>query len=95
MTVAATSRMAYEAHAAAGKVSAQQQQLLDAMEYDKAYSRLELVGLTNIELSSVCGLVKELLQIGMLAELSPRPCKVTGMTVRPVTKGVAIPGLMR
>jgi hypothetical protein len=84
MSVTATSRKAYNEHKAAGKLSQQQMDILDALEIGFGFSRSELVEVTGIRLSSVCGRVNEMLQLGVLAELEPRRCTVTGRTVRPV-----------
>ena len=84
--IAETSVIAYKEHKAAGKVGSQALSLFDAMEFHKDYSRRELAGLTGLELSSVCGRVNEMLQIGMLKEVSQRKCKITGKTVKPVVK---------
>lgn len=84
--IAETSVIAYKEHKAAGKVGSQAMSLFDAMEFHKDYSRRELANLAGLELSSVCGRVNEMLQIGMLKEVSQRKCKVTGKTVKPVIK---------
>ena len=86
MSVAQTSIDAYKEHRAKGKVGSQAMSLFDAMQFHEDYSRRELAGLTGLELSSICGRVNEMLQIGMLKEVSPRKCKVTGKTVKPVVK---------
>lgn len=86
MSVAQTSINAYKEHQAQGKVGTQAMRIFDAMAFGKDYSRRELVGLTGLELSSVCGRVNEMVQIGMLREVMPRKCKVTGKTVKPVVK---------
>lgn len=84
--IAETSIIAYKEHKAAGKVGSQALSLFDAMEFHKDYSRRELANLAGLELSSVCGRVNEMLQIGMLKEVSSRKCKITGKTVKPVVK---------
>lgn len=84
--ISETSVIAYKEHKAAGKVGSQAMSLFDAMEFHKDYSRRELANLAGLELSSVCGRVNEMLQIGMLKEVSQRKCKVTGKTVKPVVK---------
>jgi len=86
MTVAETSIIAYKEHRATGKVGSQSMNIFDTMQFYSDYSRRELVALTGLELSSICGRVNEMLQIGMLKEVSPRKCKVTGKTVKPVVK---------
>ncbi len=86
MSVAKTSIDAYKQHKAEGKVGAQAMRIFDAMLFGKDYSRRELMGITGLELSSICGRVNEMLQIGMIKEVAPRKCKVTGKTVKPVVK---------
>ena len=86
MTVAETSIIAYKEHKAAGKVGSQAMSIFDAMDFHKDYSRRELVAVTGLELSSVCGRVNEMLQVGMLKEVSQRKCKITGKTIKPVVK---------
>lgn len=82
--VADTSVTAYREHRDTGKVSRQAQIILSAMIPDRTYSRRELAKATRLELSSVCGRVHELLAIGLLEEVSPRPCSITCKTVHPV-----------
>jgi hypothetical protein len=86
MSVAFTSIDAYKEHKAQGKVGTQAQHILDFIVFGKDYSRREIAGLTGLELSSVCGRVNELLEIGALKEVMPRKCKVTGKTIKPVVK---------
>lgn len=86
MTVAETSIIAYKQHRATGKVGSQALSIFDAMDFHKDYSRRELVAVTGLELSSVCGRVNEMLQAGMLKEVSSRKCKITGKTIKPVVK---------
>lgn len=86
MTVASTSIAAYREHQAAGKIGLQAQKILDTMLAGKDYSRRELAALAGLELSSVCGRVNEMLGIGLIEEGPPRKCKVTGKTVRPVSR---------
>ena len=86
MSVAFTSVDAYKEHKAAGKVGTQAQHILDFLAFGKDYSRREIAGITGLELSSVCGRVNELLEVGALKEVPPRKCKVTGKTIKPVVK---------
>jgi hypothetical protein len=86
MTVALTSLIAYEEHKEAGKIGAQAQLILDRMQFGVDYSRRELIKLTGLELSSICGRVNELLHKGFLKELDQRPCAVTNKTIKPITK---------
>ena len=68
MTVAQTSIQAYKEHRATGKVGLQARAILDFMNPGESYSRRELHVLTGLELSSICGRVNELLEMGMLKE---------------------------
>ena len=86
MSVAPTSIAAYRDHQAAGKIGLQSQQILDTMLPGRDYSRRELSAFAGLELSSVCGRVNEMLGIGMIEEGPPRKCKVTGKTIKPVSK---------
>jgi hypothetical protein len=86
MTVAQTSISAYKEHIATGKVGAQAQAILDFMNQGDNYSRRELSVLTGLELSSICGRVNELLEVGLLVEGTKRKCMVTKKTVCPVIK---------
>lgn len=86
MTVAETSITSYHDHRASGRLSAQCQHILDAMHAGWPYSRRELVEITQLELSSICGRVNELVAIGLLTEGAPRKCNITGRMVKPVLK---------
>jgi hypothetical protein len=86
MTVADTSIQAYKEHQAEGKVGTQSNSIYRIMQAGKDYSRRELVAVTLIELSSVCGRVHELLQLGLLKEGKKRKCRITGKTIVPVYK---------
>jgi len=90
MTVASTSINAYKEHRASGKLGAQAQEIFNAMQFNVTYSRRELVKLTGLELSSVCGRVNELVSIGLLIEMPARKCMVTGKTIKPVAKSQLI-----
>ena len=91
MTVAQTSLDAYREHRASGMIGKQAQQILDALKMGETLSRRELMLATGLEISSVCGRVNELLSIGMLEELSPRRCSITGKRVSPVRKPLTLP----
>lgn len=84
MSVSTTSIAAYKDHREAGKVSAQARSILDAMKPGIKYSRRELVEITGLELSSICGRVHELLGSKLIREDTPRKCRITGKTVKPV-----------
>jgi hypothetical protein len=86
MSVAETSIIAYKEHKATGKVGSQAMRIFEAIGFDIDYSRREIVQATGLELSSVCGRVNEMLQVGMLKEVSARKCKITGKTIKPVVK---------
>lgn len=86
MSVAMTSAQAYREHRETGKVGQQAQKILDAMIDGVGYSRRELARASRLELSSVCGRVNELLQIGMLHEGEPRKCLITQKKIIPVFK---------
>lgn len=86
MSVAETSVMAYKEHRATGKVGSQAMYIFETMGFNKDYSRREIVQITGLELSSVCGRINEMLQSGMLKEVLPRKCKVTGKTIKPIVK---------
>ena len=86
MSVAETSVMAYKEHRATGKVGSQAMYIFEALEFNKGYSRREIVEITGLELSSVCGRINEMLQSGMIEELVPRKCNVTGKTIKPIVK---------
>jgi hypothetical protein len=89
MTVADTSIEAYHEHRDSGRLGAQHLHILDQMRPGWGYSRRELMLITGLELSSICGRVNELVKLGMLQEQSPRKCGITGRRVVPVIK----PGL--
>jgi hypothetical protein len=86
MGVAITSIFAYKEHKETGKVGNQAMSIFHKMDLNKDYSRREIVQLTGLELSSVCGRVNEMLQAGLLKEVSQRKCSVTGKTIKPVVK---------
>lgn len=86
MTVAETSIEAYHWHRDTGRLSAQCLHILDSMQPGWSYSRRELIEITGLELSSICGRVNELLAMGLLEELAPRKCNMTGRSVIPVRK---------
>jgi len=84
MSVRDTSIEAYHAHVESGAFSRQEKVLLKAFHYHIDYSRSELSEATGIKVSSVCGAVFALVQRGVLVEGPKRPCKITGVTIRPV-----------
>jgi hypothetical protein len=88
MPVTDTSIQAYHEHRSEGKVNTQANSIYRSMQVGKDYSRRELVAITLIELSSVCGRVNELLQLGLLKEGKKRKCRITGKTIIPVYKDI-------
>jgi len=86
MTVADTSIAAYREHSDSGKLGSQAQHILDCMRPGWDYSRRELIAVTGLELSSICGRVNELLAVGLLQETAPRKCGITGKRITPVVK---------
>lgn len=84
MSVSDTSIEAYVEHKETGKLGRQASTLIEKMTPNKDYSRKELSRETGIELSAVCGRVNELLSIGLLEELEPRKCTITGKRIHPI-----------
>lgn len=84
MTVAETSVLAYRHHEKTGKLSAQCQHILACLNPGRDYSRRELIAITDMELSSITGRVNELVGVGLLVELAPRKCRLTGRSITPV-----------
>lgn len=85
--VAITSAMAYQEHAAAGRVGRQAEDILRFISKHKraaGWSRNELAEKTGIRLSSVCGRVNELLACGALVTGPMRQCLITERTINPV-----------
>lgn len=90
MSVSTTSREAYKEHRDTGKLGQQAQRILTAMIDGQGYSRRELARAMGLELSSVCGRVNELLQVGLLVEGEARRCSVTHKRIHPVFKSNGI-----
>ena len=86
MTVASTSKQAYEEHILSGKLGMQATLIYKFMKPGVSYSRRELSKLIGIELSSVCGRVNELLEMGLIEEGSKRKCIISGKLISPVIK---------
>ena len=84
MAVADTSIDAYIEHKESGKIGKQAEYILNSLQDGKSYSRRELANKFNLELSSVCGRVNELMAEGLLEETDKRACEVTGKTINPV-----------
>lgn len=85
MSVADTSLDAYREHRAAGRLSAQQKKVM-LFFHSKGgeHTRSELSERIPMRLSSVCGRVNELIDLGYLVEGERRPCKVTGCGAHPL-----------
>lgn len=80
-----TSRDALVEHRETGKLSAQQQQVFAALtRTGQAFTRAELARHTGLPTSSICGRVKELLDLLVIVEDPRRPCAVTGKSAHPV-----------
>lgn len=86
MTVAETSIRAYHEHRDTGKLGKQAQHILTCMDPMESYSRRELAKICNLELSSICGRVNELLAVDLVREAPPRKCLITGKMIKPVFK---------
>lgn len=84
MNIADTSIAAYREHKETGKLGRQAAKILEGMSPSKDYSRKELSKELGIELSAICGRVNELLALGLLEELEPRKCNITGKRIHPI-----------
>lgn len=76
----------YHLHQRSGKLGDQEQAVLDflAQHPGKNFSRSELSEAIALRLSSVCGRVNKLLELGLISERSKRACSITGKTISPV-----------
>lgn len=82
MTVARTSRQAYEELIASGKAATQRGLILKAMlRFTQGLSRRSLARVTGLEINAVCGRVNELVKDGVLREDREVRCVVTGKMV--------------
>jgi hypothetical protein len=72
-----TSRDAYHAHRASGKLTAQQKQVFAAIG-ERDWTRQELAKATGLGVNVICGRVKELLDANVLEECGRRTCAATG-----------------
>jgi hypothetical protein len=86
MSVAETSIIAYHEHRDTGKIGKQAQHILNCMDPMESYSRRELARACNLELSSVCGRINELLAVDLVRESPPRKCSITRKMIKPVFK---------
>ena len=75
-----TSRISYNKLKATGKLSRQQSQIMAFLEAHpgRNWTRQELAGELKYGINTLCGRVKELLDMGAIRELQRRVCKVTG-----------------
>lgn len=85
MSVADTSRDAYESHRASGELGAQQRKvMLFFHTHGGEHTRSEVAAKVGMRLSSVCGRVNELIKLGYLVEGPRRPCRETNINAHPV-----------
>lgn len=85
MTVADTSLDAYRDHRDSGELGAQQRKVMLFFHTKGGeHTRAELAERVPMRLSSVCGRVNELIEMGYLAEGPRRRCSVTGRNAHPV-----------
>lgn len=86
MTVASTSRAAYDELRSTGKLSHRQQQVMAVIQPDRDYSLQELVMLSGLPINCVSGRVKELKSapLNALEHGEQRACTITGATIHPV-----------
>lgn len=83
--IADTSLDAYREHRDSGELGAQQKKIMLFYHLEGGeFTRSELAEKIGMRLSSVCGRVFELLDMGYLVEGARRPCKVTGINAHPV-----------
>lgn len=80
----------YYAHRDSGRLSTQQQLIMDRIGASNRqhgphnFSLREITRITGLEINAVSGRVNELKQIGLLVEDTPRPCRVSGKKITPV-----------
>jgi hypothetical protein len=85
LSVAETSLDAYREHRESGELGAQQKKIMLFFHLKGGeHTRSELAEKIPMRLSSVCGRVNELIDLGFLVEGFRRPCKVTGRNAHPV-----------
>lgn len=83
--IADTSRDAYREHRDSGELGAQQKKIMIFFHTKGGeHTRSELAEKVPMRLSSVCGRVNELIEMGYLTEGARRPCTVTGTNAHPV-----------
>jgi len=86
---------AYRRHIDSGKALTQWVRIYRTLKHYGPKTRAELEQCTGFRISSVCGRVKELLDAGMLEELSRRECSVTGEQAHPVAVATRWPAMPR
>lgn len=80
-----TSRDALADHKETGKLGKQQQAVFSVLTLTgMAFTRAELAKHMGLPCSSICGRVKELLDLQVIVEDSRRPCAVTGKSAHAV-----------
>lgn len=83
--IADTSLDAYRAHRDSGELGAQQKKIMIFFHTKGGeFTRSELADKLGMRLSSVCGRVFELVEMGYLVEAERRPCRITGVNAHPV-----------
>ena len=83
--IADTSLDAYTEHRDSGRLGEQQRRLMEWLHLNPGqYTRSELAKRTGIRLSSICGRVNELIELGYLEEAERRRCTETGRSAHPV-----------
>ena len=79
-----TSRIAYKQLIEEGKSHTQKSCIVRLLKHEYPLSRREISKATNIELSSVSGRVKELIELDILEEVTMRKCMFSKKLVKPV-----------
>ncbi len=80
-----TSREAFADHKETGRLGKQQQAVFSALTRSGlAFTRAELAQHMGIPVASICGRVKELLDLKVIVEDARRPCSVTQKNAHPV-----------
>ena len=84
--IADTSRIAYDKIKSSGKLSRQQEMMVQAFRDNPgaAWTRQEFSRAAEWGINTVCGRAKELLDLRVLKELPRRACAVTGEQAHPL-----------
>lgn len=94
MSIADTSIDAYDEHRESGRLGEQQRRLMEWLHLNPGeYTRSELAKRTGIRLSSICGRVNELIELGYLEEAGRRECSETGRSAHPIR--IRLPKVMQ